>query len=107
MSSFPPLGTILAGAGNIKGKTFVYFKLMQKIDLTFPFYKIVHIFMNVTDINFRIKKFNFNKYFFIRAMISNTPWEMARLEYDIFCLHTMWNQVQIKILSIVTYIQML
>jgi len=31
-----------------------------------------------------------------RAMISNTAWEMAGLEYDIFCLHTMWNQDEVN-----------
>jgi len=32
---------------------------------------------------------------FTRSMISNTPWELAGLEYDIFCLHTIWNQDEV------------
>jgi len=35
-------------------------------------------------------------YKYQRAMISNTPWEMAGLDYHIFCLHTVWNQEEVR-----------
>ena len=28
----------------------------------------------------------------LREMINGTPWENARLEYDMFFLHTLWNK---------------
>jgi len=31
-----------------------------------------------------------------RFMIGNTPWERAGLEYNIFCLHTIWNQDEVN-----------
>jgi len=31
-----------------------------------------------------------------RSMISNTPWERAGMEYQVFCLHTIWNQKEVR-----------
>ena len=31
-----------------------------------------------------------------RAMIANTPWDKVGLEYDIFCLHTIWNHQEVE-----------
>ena len=28
-----------------------------------------------------------------RSLLSKTPWERANLRYDMFALHTIWNQV--------------
>ncbi|XP_023321017.1 galactosylceramide sulfotransferase [Eurytemora carolleeae] len=33
---------------------------------------------------------------FSREMLRGTPWEEAELEYDIFCLHTVWNQSEVE-----------
>jgi len=31
-----------------------------------------------------------------RAMIANTPWERAGMDYQIFCLHTIWNYQEVN-----------
>ena len=31
-----------------------------------------------------------------RAMIANTPWDKVGLDYDIFCLHTIWNHQEVE-----------
>jgi len=31
-----------------------------------------------------------------RSMLMNTPWERANLTYDVFCLHTIWNQAEVE-----------
>ena len=41
-----------------------------------------------------LHKFDLKCSLLTRLMISTTPWERANLSYDIFALHTIWNQVQ-------------
>jgi len=31
-----------------------------------------------------------------RSMIGNTPWERAGMEYQVFCLHTIWNYKEVS-----------
>jgi len=31
-----------------------------------------------------------------RSMLVNTPWEKAGMVYDVFCLHSMWNQAEVE-----------
>ena len=31
-----------------------------------------------------------------RTMIANTPWDKVGLDYDIFCLHTIWNHQEVE-----------
>ncbi len=36
-----------------------------------------------------------------RAMIKDTAWEKAGLEYHMFCLHTVWNQGILYLMKVV------
>ena len=30
-----------------------------------------------------------------RAMVANTPWDRLHMEYDVFCLHTIWSRAEV------------
>ena len=30
-----------------------------------------------------------------RAMVANTPWDRLHMEYDVFCLHTIWSKAEV------------
>ena len=33
---------------------------------------------------------------YAKVMVANTPWDRVGLDYDIFCLHTIWNHQEVE-----------
>ena len=61
--------------------------------------KLVFIFYPWVGLGHRIKlKSSANpiRNFNTRAMISNTDWERVGVNYDVFCLHTIWSRQQVE-----------
>ena len=77
--------------GYKKYKKNILFYKVRKVDCVLQSYELFTLLLLCTTLLLLCTAV------YSRSMLAGTPWESAGLQYNIFCVHTVWNTKEVKL----------